>query len=114
MTIVINLLMVLVAAALIGYPLMAKNGKEKYAYEGQEAEVDNKEILFSALGEIEFDYRMNKLNDEDYQQLKAGYQRQALQVLDREEEILEEELENVLSKAKKSKGRVKSKEVDHE
>lgn len=91
MAIVINLLMVLVAAALIGYPLMLKHRQKNYAYEGQETEVDNKELLFSALGEIEFDYRMKKLSDEDYQQLKAGYQSQALAVLDQEEEMLEEE-----------------------
>lgn len=113
MALIINLLMVLVAAALIGYPLMAKH-RQNYAYEGQETEVDNKELLFSALGEIEFDYRMKKLSDEDYQQLKAGYQSRALAVLDQEEEQLEEELEKALSRGKKSKSRVKPEVPDHE
>ncbi|MDA8210304.1 MAG: c-type cytochrome biogenesis protein CcmI [Clostridia bacterium] len=114
MAIVINLLMVLVAAALVGYPLMARNRQKNYVFEGQEAEVNNKEILFSALGEIEFDYQMNKLNDEEYQELKAGYQRQALVILDQEEEQLEAELEKVLSKGKRSEDRGKPRELDHE
>ena len=77
MEIVANLLMVLLVAFLIGMPFLKKNGVHEESYESDEIEVNRKELLFSALGEIEFDYRMNKLDDEDYQELKTGYQKDA-------------------------------------
>jgi len=114
MTTLINLLMVLVAAALIGYPFMAKNRLRNNVNEVDEAVIDNRELLFSALGEIEFDYRMKKLSDEDYRQLKAGYQNQALAVLDQEDKLLEKELEKELSKRKKAKNQGRLSEDDYE
>ncbi|MEW6663418.1 MAG: hypothetical protein ACOY9Y_05960 [Bacillota bacterium] len=44
-----------------------------------------KEALFSALGEIEFDYRMGKLSDEDYKELQAVYRPQAVALLHQED-----------------------------
>lgn len=97
MEIIINLLMVLAAVALISYPFLVKS-RQKYAYEGHETEVERKELLFTALGEIEFDYRMKKLSDEDYHELKEGYQREALVVLEHEDEMLDGELDALLNK----------------
>jgi len=114
MTTLINLLMVLVAAALIGYPFILKDRRRSIAGVGNEAAVDNRELLFSALGEIEFDYQMKKLSDEDYRQLKAGYQEQALAVLEKEDEMLEKELDRELSKRKKVEGRGMVSEEDYE
>jgi hypothetical protein len=44
-----------------------------------------KEALFITLGEIELDYRMGKLSDEDYQELQAVYRPQAAALLQQEE-----------------------------
>jgi hypothetical protein len=109
MILVANLLMVAVAAALIGYPVLAKNRSWETAVASDEVEVNRKELLFSALGEIEFDYQMNKLNDEDYKELKGGYQQEALAVLESEEEALVLEIDNLIKKGrpgsmKKSRG----------
>ncbi len=98
MVLAANLLMVVLAAALIGYPFLVKQRKNDVLTENSESGLDRKEILFSALGEIEFDYKMNKINDEDYRELKAGYQREALKVLDREEEALEMEIDSLMKK----------------
>lgn len=50
----------------------------------------SKEAVFTTINEIEFDYRMKKLSDEDYQQLKDDYKQKALEILHEEDE---EELE---------------------
>lgn len=97
MVILANTLMVLLAVALIGMPFIKRN-KYQMNFAGETGEqASRKELLFSALGEIEFDYRMNKLDSEDYEELKAGYQREALAVLDQEEEVMEEEMEKKLA-----------------
>lgn len=50
----------------------------------------NKEAVFTTINEIEFDYRMKKLSDDDYNQLKNDYKQKALEILHEEDE---EELE---------------------
>lgn len=105
MEIVTNLILVLLVAFLIGMPFLKKNGVYEEAYEADEVQVNKKEILFSALGEIEFDYRMKKLGDEDYQELKAGYQNDALKILDQEDKELEKELEKELTKKRSNRQR---------
>lgn len=100
-----NLLMVLVAAVLVGYPFWFKKKKGNGFSRSIDDQVDRRELLFSALGEIEFDYRMKKLSDFDYQELKAGYQKQALAVLDKEDEMLDKELDKELAKIKNTKSR---------
>ncbi|MHB8171993.1 MAG: hypothetical protein ACYDG6_10730 [Thermincolia bacterium] len=113
MVILMNMLMVVVAAFLIGYPFLVKSRQGYYLYE-EDLEVEKKELLFSALGEIEFDYRMKKLSDDDYQLLKQGYQKQALTVLDQEDKLVEEEVEELLAKGRKGKRKKKSSEDDYE
>ncbi len=114
MEIVINLLMVIVAAVLIGYPFLSGRNRRRLGYEGVETGGDRKELLFSALGEIEFDYRMKKLSDDDYQQLKQEYQKQALTVLDQEDKLMEEEVEKILAGDKKGRKKKKVSEDDYE
>ncbi len=101
MEIVVNLLMVLVAAAMIGYPFLGKGQGADNFLATEKNQVDTREVIFSALGEIEFDYQMNKLNAEDYQELKAGYQRQALTVLETEDQALDGYAEQILARASK-------------
>ncbi len=47
----------------------------------------NKEALFTTINEIEFDYSMNKLSEDDYNQLKNQYRQQALKLLHEEDEL---------------------------
>lgn len=104
MEIVANLLMALLALALIGTPFLKKKQYLGETKNSNVSEVEKKELLFSALGEIEFDFRMKKLSDEDYQELKADYQREALAVLDQEDKELDHEFEKELLKRKKARG----------
>ena len=97
MEIVVNLLMVVVAAALIGFPFLGKGRGGEYLLESKDDQVYTREVVFSALGEIEFDYQMKKLSDEDYQELKEGYQSKALAVLEAEDKSLDEDADRMLN-----------------
>ncbi|PKM82067.1 MAG: hypothetical protein CVU89_06935 [Firmicutes bacterium HGW-Firmicutes-14] len=45
-----------------------------------------KEAIFTTINEIEFDYAMKKLSDDDYHVLKEQYKQKALELLHREDE----------------------------
>ncbi len=92
-SILLILLLLSASLILIGYPiwkgrrvegeqtdgldaLMAKNEKDK---------TREKDVIMGALSEIEFDYHMKKLSEEDYQVLKNEYAKMALVILDAED-----------------------------
>jgi len=73
---------------LVGFPLIRKDKPNRDKWWEEELVSDlakDKEAIFTTLNEIEFDYRMKKLSEEDYQILKEKYQRLAVQVLKEEE-----------------------------
>ena len=51
-----------------------------------EEDRDEKEVVFSTLNEIEFDFRTKKISEEDYQNLKYDYEQEAMHLL-RQQEI---------------------------
>lgn len=74
---------------LIGYPIIAGEEDEIIDYEERvislEEDVElRKEAIFSELSEIEFDYEMNKLAEEDYKELKGRLQKLAMEVMKEE------------------------------
>ncbi len=92
-SVLLPLILVLVSLILIGYPiwkgrrgegeqadglssLMATNEKDKSR---------EKDVIMGALSEIEFDYHMKKLSEEDYRVLKNEYSKMALVILDAED-----------------------------
>lgn len=89
MEIIAGILMVIIAVALIGVPFMEKEVDENGIIEnsGTLTLGQRKEILMTTLGEIEFDYKMNKLTKEDYQELKSLYKEKAVNVMKREDQI---------------------------
>ncbi len=84
MELVIGLVMITGGIAIIGYPLIQKdihNLKVKPTKNIPLGYEQQKEIVMSSLGEIEFDYNMHKLTVDDYQELKALYKEKAVQLL---------------------------------
>ncbi len=85
-SLIVELILVLVSVFLIGYPLVKEaddmfvEGNLKEAVFGQE-----KESVFTTLGEIEFDYQMKKLSEQDYHKLNTNYKKQAVALLKAEE-----------------------------
>ncbi|HBV85337.1 hypothetical protein [Desulfosporosinus sp. BICA1-9] len=90
--VLILVLLVLVSLTLIGYPIWKGHGDE-----GKQAEwlsptmLTEKDVIMSTLSEIEFDYHMKKLSEEDYRSLKNKYANVALAILDTEDTYAEEE-----------------------
>lgn len=104
MLLVIKAMMVVLAGVLIGLPLFKENKQRlEPAFEG--LSYTPKETVFAALGEVEFEYRMNKLEDEDYEELKSKYQLQALDLLEDEDQEFDREVEQELKKHPKKKNK---------
>ena len=113
---VIGLVMLAGAIVIVGYPLIQKdiqNYKVKTAKNKPLAYEQQKEIVISSIGEIEFDFNMNKLSVDDYQELKAIYKEKAVQLLKENDKVsgvnesdlvrkLEEEIEADLKSLKGS------------
>lgn len=93
-----GLALILLSAVLIGYPLIvgAEGGQEDAAganapatrgggaegateagSEAAEAAEEERERVLAALDDVEFDYKMNKMSEEDYRGLRAELARQA-------------------------------------
>lgn len=82
-------IMVLLLAVLlwIGYPLVhGQAGDDFELVEASRSLTNDQEVLMNTLGEIEFDYHMNKLSDEDYYNLKNNYASAAVEILKMQEE----------------------------
>lgn len=81
---VIGLVMLAGAIVLVGYPFFQKdiqNDKGKTVKDKRLGYEQQKEIVMSSIGEIEFDFNMNKLTRDDYQELKAIYKEKAVRLL---------------------------------
>ncbi len=96
-----GLALIFATAFLIGYPLLvrADGEAETFPADDVDADVDDREShrerVFTELNDIEFDYRMNKLSGEDYEELRAELANEAVGIL-KEEEAGERETERAL------------------
>lgn len=103
----ITALMVLifvVVVFLVGYPLIQPEQGRRTELDLFEDELlaKDKEAVLSTINEIEFDYKMGKLAQDDYEILKEKYKIMALKILKEEdEEALEEDFRG--SKRKQAK-----------
>ncbi|TYB32956.1 MAG: hypothetical protein FXF49_08735 [Flexistipes sinusarabici] len=65
---------------------------------------ERKRSVYKTLGEIEFDYKMNKLSEKDYKKLNTLYRQKAVNLLKKEREKsgdIDKEIEYKLSQLKK-------------
>ena len=84
----IGLVLVAASGLMIGLPLVRPVREGIYNEPGIRAEESlekRKEAIFTTLNEIEFDYRTNKLSEEDYKSLQNKYKSQAVEILKLEE-----------------------------
>lgn len=92
MVTVLGTFIIIATILLIGYPLLKQEEDTTAVTDlgsgaGNTLE-QNKEAIFTTLGEIEFDYQMKKLSAEDYEELKNKYKRHAAYVLKQEDSEL--------------------------
>ncbi len=80
--------------AITGYLVILPLVRREYTVDGERSpdsdEVSlerTKEAVFTTINEIEFDYKMKKLSDDDYQNLKRQYKQKALEILHDEDEL---------------------------
>jgi len=88
MSVVFMVILMLVVAFLVGYPLVKPEVPDyrRALTEGADVRLKDKEAIMSTINEIEFDYQMKKLAEDDYQILKNKYKMMALAILKEEEE----------------------------
>jgi len=96
---VIGLLLVVIVVGLIGLPLIRREeaGEEEALWnnDGNGGLEKDKENVFTALNELEYDYQMRKISEEDYRALKARLTREAVLILQEEEAEEGEELKDI-------------------
>ena len=123
MEIIILLAIVILTAVFITLPFFKKSTDAENPIEQRSNPTENpsllelkrlnseKESLYTALNDIEFDYGLGKLSREDYEELKRDYKSNAASVLKRIDEIgqglqatgLEDELEKEITAIRKLK-----------
>ncbi|MHB1343120.1 MAG: hypothetical protein ACYCX3_02020 [Thermoleophilia bacterium] len=78
-------MLALLAVALVAYPLLAPAREEEEDLDPPE-ELDElrrrQESTYSAIKELEFDYRTGKLSEKDFYELDARYRMDALELMD--------------------------------
>ncbi|MBU2602780.1 MAG: zinc ribbon domain-containing protein [Actinobacteria bacterium] len=86
----IQVILALSVVAFVGYPLLkgAQAGEDEEQPLSVEFEdlLRRKESTYSALKELEFDFKMGKLSDRDYGEIDARYREDALEILEAIEE----------------------------
>lgn len=80
---------ILIALVLfVAWPLLTSKLEAPAVNPGDfEAALEEKEILVASLKDIEMDFRMGKLSEEDYQQLKEDFEGRAIKSLQRLETL---------------------------
>lgn len=86
--VIIGIMAGLAAILLIGWPLIRTQSDEIEGAVQDEVEFEEieRDKVFAALSDIEYDYRMNKLSEEDYLELKARLAKKAVAFIKEEEE----------------------------
>lgn len=71
--------------AFIAYPLLARRARmpagHSPAVEHRQHTLAEKEAVYAAINDLDFEYRTGKLSDDDYAELREGYRARALRIL---------------------------------
>ncbi len=88
MTIFLQLLLIITVSAVVGYPLFVKKprsmtGFRSFNPNGLPHLLIQKEVAYATLKDLDFDFKTGKLSDEDYQELKTQYEKEAIDILEK-------------------------------
>lgn len=98
----VKVLLAVAVVAFVGYPLLRDHlaGEEDLELPEEAEELyHRKETTYSALKELEFDYKTGKLSEQDFHELETRFKASALEIL---EAI--DELEHPIAKSKAGRG----------
>ncbi|GAV23629.1 hypothetical protein [Carboxydothermus pertinax] len=91
MAIVLDILLLGLCGFLVAYPFFLKTETEKTGTHSlKEKLLRDKEAVFKALSEIEFDFHMGKISEKDYEELKNRYMKEASLVMNAFNELIGE------------------------
>lgn len=110
MAIFFELLIITVVSFVVGYPLFSKKkrkilGDENFDRNGLPHLLIQKEVAYETLKDLDFDFRTGKLSEEDFQELKARYREEALNILEKIDKISKKQPQLAPPKGKKKKGK---------
>lgn len=79
----IGIVLVIATALFVGYPLWQKSSRAANFNSNHQAEdwQARKEEIYAAIRDIDFDYRMGKLSQEDYNTLREQYKSEAIKLM---------------------------------
>lgn len=79
----IGIVLVIATALFVGYPLWQKSARAANFKSNHQAEdwQARKEEIYAAIRDIDFDYRMGKLSQEDYNTLREQYKSEAISLM---------------------------------
>lgn len=80
---ILGLVLTLLTILFIAYPLLQKSQRKLSFAANHQSEdlVARKNEIYAAVRDIDFDYRMGKLSEEDYNALREQYKQEAVQVM---------------------------------
>mgnify|MGYP001571499990 CR=1 FL=1 len=80
---ILGLTLTLLTILFVAYPLLQKSQRKlSFAANHQNEDlVARKNEIYAAVRDIDFDYRMGKLSDEDYNSLREQYKQEAVKVM---------------------------------
>jgi len=103
MLLFISVIIILLVLIGLGYPLFRKKGEEETVETDEDRRVrellSRKESFYSTIKELDFDFKTDKLSEEDYKELKERYQREAISLLREVDEVEKrDDLEDLVEK----------------
>lgn len=115
MAIVLSIIIVAFSLYLVVTPLLRKNNIKLPVEIKDDTEEISLKSVYATLNELEMDYHMQKLSEEDYHKLKNQYERQAVELLEKQKKKgksdkgsvvkdIEAEIEEELAKLRKERG----------
>ena len=104
-----ELFLMLLVGLVVGYPLflnrkLGLKESEDFDPKGLSHLLVQKEVAYATLKDLDFDFKTGKLSEEDYQELKTRYKNEALNILEKIDNVSREKLP---STKKKGKGEVR-------
>lgn len=111
MTVIVTLLLAILSLAFVAYPLLKQRSRPTDSFEdAQLPEVySERDATYSAIKELEFDFRSGSLSAKDYHDLDASYKRKAISILKKIDDLkkdstVEDEIEMQVMEMRQAKG----------
>lgn len=87
MVILIEIVLLAGTVLFVGYPLFSKRYqaplKGDMRVNDYQRLLSRRDMIYSAIKDLEFDYKTGKLSEEDYEELKSQYESEAVEILEK-------------------------------